>query len=148
MKRFVDGVEVELDEGGAKVDPLADRLAVRTTDGMQTAVAVRQGEAVLVSYRGRQYRVEKTIRKMGDAAAASGELRAPMPGAIVDVRVSPGDRVERGDVLVVLEAMKTQQPFIAPFAGVVRQIGVSKGEQVAEGKLLALVIAEESEGAA
>jgi biotin carboxyl carrier protein len=44
-----------------------------------------------------------------------------------------------GGVIVVLEAMKTQQPIRAPFDGVLKRLGVSKGDQVVEGQLLAIV---------
>jgi biotin carboxyl carrier protein len=47
--------------------------------------------------------------------------------------------VEKGDKILVLEAMKTQQAFTAPFAGVVRRIEVEKGSQVSDGELLAVV---------
>lgn len=62
-----------------------------------------------------------------------------MPGSIVEVRAAEGQAVERGDKLVILEAMKTQQSFEAPFAGTVTSLPVSAGDQVVEGQLLALV---------
>lgn len=62
-----------------------------------------------------------------------------MPGSIVEVRAVEGQAVERGDKLVILEAMKTQQSFEAPFAGTVTSLPVSTGDQVVEGQLLALV---------
>lgn len=113
---------------------------VRTAEGTFTAAAVTVGDAVLVSYKGRQYRVErKSSRVRGSGGAASGEMRAPMPGQIVDVRCAEGDEVAKGDTLLVLEAMKTQQPFNAPFEGVVRKLNVSKGDQVVDGAVLVVV---------
>ncbi|HSI71656.1 MAG TPA: biotin/lipoyl-containing protein [Fimbriimonas sp.] len=145
MKRFVNGEEVELADSGADISRLADRLMVRTDAGTSSAVAVRDGDAVLVSYRGQQYRVEKkAARARHHGAASSGELRAPMPGLIVDVRVEKGQLVEKGDTVLVLEAMKTQQPFTAPFSGVVKELNVAKGDQVNDGQLLALVEAPEA----
>lgn len=139
MKRFVNGDEVELIED-AEVIRLGDRLQVKTPEGSFSAVAVTQGDAVLISYKGRQYRVEKKASRVrSGGGAASGELRAPMPGQIVDVRAAEGDVVKKGDVLVVLEAMKTQQPFAAPFDGTVKKLGVAKGDQVADGAVLAVV---------
>lgn len=140
MRRFVNGDEVELDPAAAEVGRAGDRLLVRTPEGTFSAVAVRQGDAVLVSFRGHQYRVErKTARARTAVGASSGELRAPMPGQIVDVRVTEGEIVEKGATLVVLEAMKTQQPFNAPYKGRVTRLPVNKGDQVADGALLALV---------
>ena len=60
------------------------------------------------------------------AAPAGGEqVKAPMPGTILDVRVQNGQKVNKGDVLVILEAMK-----MAPCAGTVAGINVRKGDSV------------------
>jgi biotin carboxyl carrier protein len=65
-----------------------------------------------------------------------------MPGQIVEVACKPGDRVEAGARLMVLEAMKMQQPIVAPIGGVVKSLAVEFGEQVAEGQALVVVEAE------
>jgi 3-methylcrotonyl-CoA carboxylase alpha subunit len=141
MKRFVNGVEAELeDASGYEVERLADRLAVRGPEGTFTAAAVRVGDAALIWYRGRQYRIERGAgaRKSG-RAQESGEIFAPMPGQIVEVLVEAGQAVEDGQKLLVLEAMKTQQAFLAPFDGRVATVEVAKGAQVEEGALLARI---------
>src|SRR5690606_23178954 len=61
----------------------------------------------------------------GHNAASSGTVKAPMDGAIVDVLVAEGARVSKGDLLVVLEAMKMEHPLKAGVDGVVRRVGVS-----------------------
>lgn len=140
MKRFVNGDEMELSVDGAEVVQLADRLMVRTPEGTYSAVAVTQGDAVLVSYKGRQYRVERQgARARSGGGMGSGDLRSPMPGQIVDIRVEVGASVRKGETLLVLEAMKTQQPIVAPFDGKVTTISVQKGDQVADGITLAIV---------
>lgn len=140
MKIFVDGVKAEVEPSPAGVHRLHDRLVIKTDRGAETAVAVRKGDAVLVSFRGMQYKVErKRPRSTHHGAAASGELRAPMPGQIVDVLLQAGAAVSKGDKILVLEAMKTQQPFVAPFDGVLERVEVAKGDQVGDGALLALV---------
>jgi len=58
-------------------------------------------------------------------------LTAPMPGAVAEVRVAPGDRVKAGDTLVVLEAMKLLQSLRAPVGGVVAEIYCAQGDTVA-----------------
>ena len=73
----------------------------------------------------------------GDVLAAhKGALRAPMPSLVVEVRVSPGQRVDKGQAVVVLESMKTETVLRAEVAGVVKAVGCAKGEMVEEGREL------------
>ena len=140
MRRLVDGVETELSDEPLEIVELPDRLVVKTPEGSFTALAVRQGGAVLVSYRGRSCRVEPVGRKAGKPASPdSGELRAPMPGLIVATPASQGDEVTLGQAVVVLEAMKTQYSLTAPFAGRVEKLEVTIGQNVSEGTLLAFL---------
>ena len=73
-------------------------------------------------------------------AVASGSLLAPMPGTVVSVAVAAGDKVEAGQPVLVLEAMKMQHTVSAPYAGVVTELDVKAGAQVASGEVLAVVI--------
>lgn len=59
-----------------------------------------------------------------------------MPSVVVEVRVSEGDRVEKGQPVVILESMKTETVLRAPADGVVKSIGCTKGEMVEEGREL------------
>jgi len=141
MKYLVNGREWEPGPGaGAEVERLSDRLVVRTKEGSQTALSIRAGGATYVSYRGRSYKIERAGRKRGAGTTeANGEARAPMPGQIVEVTTAVGSVVEAGERLMVLEAMKMQQPIVAPTSGTVTSVGAAKGDQVAEGHLLAVV---------
>ena len=69
----------------------------------------------------------------GEAAGADNRLAAPIPGRVVQVLVAPGDVVKRGDVLVIIEAMKTELRITAPRDGVVEALGCAMGESVEEG---------------
>jgi len=65
-----------------------------------------------------------------------GALTAPMPGKILSVEVGPGDRVSRGQTLVILEAMKMKNAIKSPYDGVVMEIRVRPDQTVAHGDLL------------
>ncbi|WP_229022984.1 acetyl/propionyl/methylcrotonyl-CoA carboxylase subunit alpha [Actinomarinicola tropica] len=80
------------------------------------------------------------------ADLTGGGLHAPMPGAVLDVRCAVGDRVEAGQVLVVLEAMKMEHHVRAPVAGVVSEIRVAAGDQVDNGATLLVIDADEEGG--
>ena len=71
------------------------------------------------------------------AAPAGGtQVKSPMPGTILDVRVSEGQSVESGDVLMILEAMKMENEIVAPSAGKVTSVSVTKGTAVESGTVL------------
>ncbi len=75
--------------------------------------------------------------KAAHAAAAGGEpVNAPMPGTILDVKVSAGQAVKKGDVLVILEAMKMENEIMAARDGVVAGVNVTKGASVNSGDVL------------
>lgn len=74
------------------------------------------------------------------AAPANGTaVKAPMPGNILDVKVSAGDTVAEGQVLMVLEAMKMENDIVAPKAGKVASISVKKGDTVNSNDALAYI---------
>ena len=73
---------------------------------------------------------------------AAGSLVAPMPGVVKQIYVTVGARVAKGDLLLVLEAMKTETPIRAPHAGSVTEIRATVGMQVAAGAILAVIEAE------
>ncbi|MFL1551418.1 acetyl-CoA carboxylase biotin carboxylase subunit [Pseudomonas sp. D47] len=70
------------------------------------------------------------------ADAGSGTVKAPMDGAIVDVRVSTGETVTKGQLLLVLEAMKMEHPLTAGIDGVVKGVQVTAGDQVRNRQVL------------
>ncbi len=72
----------------------------------------------------------------GNKVGGKQELRAAMPGIVIDIKAAIGDVVEEGQTLVLLEAMKMQNPLAAESAGKVTRILCKKGEAVAAGALL------------
>jgi acetyl/propionyl-CoA carboxylase alpha subunit len=84
-------------------------------------------------------RFDLLLEKMGMSNAAAvkvNELKAPMPGLIVDIRVQPGQAVQKGDPLLVLEAMKMENILKAPADGTVGSIKVTLRDNVQKGQVL------------
>ena len=71
--------------------------------------------------------------------AVAGGLTAPMPGKVISTHVAVGDRVESGQLLLVLEAMKMEHRVTAPEPGTVSEFRVGEGEQVGNGELLVVI---------
>nr|WP_195336235.1 biotin/lipoyl-containing protein [Paraclostridium bifermentans] len=69
-------------------------------------------------------------------SAGGGTISAPMPGTINDVRVKVGDSVKKGQVLLILEAMKMENEIMANSDGTVKSVDVSKGASVSAGDAL------------
>ncbi|MFR9503272.1 MAG: biotin/lipoyl-containing protein [Rikenellaceae bacterium] len=70
---------------------------------------------------------------------AGSTVRSPLPGTIVDIKVSVGSKVSQGDTLVILEAMKMENNIDADASGVVKEISVQKGATVMEGQILLVI---------
>jgi len=79
----------------------------------------------------------------GDLLSHKGALKAPMPSLIVELRVKVGDRVEKGQAVVVIESMKTETVLRADSSGVVKAVGCKTGEMVEEGRELVDIEADE-----
>ncbi len=96
-----------------------------------------------------EMRVRDELEAVADQVSGAGksegefELKAPMPGIVLRSLVETGDSVERGQGLVVLEAMKMQNELTSELEGVVHEILVEPGQMIEAGALLARVIREE-----
>lgn len=71
------------------------------------------------------------------AGAGAVKVNAPMPGKILSVKASVGQAVKKGDVLLILEAMKMENEVVAPEDGTVASIDVASGDSVEAGSVLA-----------
>ena len=80
-----------------------------------------------------------------DSDESGGGLTAPMPGSVLATQVAAGAKVEKGDLLVILEAMKMEHRITAPRDGVVESVHVNVGEQVENAQLLVTLAAAEGE---
>jgi acetyl/propionyl-CoA carboxylase alpha subunit len=84
-------------------------------------------------------RFDQLLERLGLSSAAAtkvNELKAPMPGLIIDIRVQPGQAVQKGDPLLVLEAMKMENILKAPADGTIDSIKVALRANVTKGQVL------------
>jgi 3-methylcrotonyl-CoA carboxylase alpha subunit len=114
------------------------RLAVSLDGARETVGFVRQGDAVAVRRRGTTWRLALPDPVAAAEAEddAGGRLVAPIPGQVTEVRAEAGQAVARGEVLVVLEAMKTVFRLTAPADAIVADIACAAGDTVTEGQVL------------
>lgn len=113
-------------------------------------VEVEKGEAMLLSeYEAQAPAAPAPAAAPGSSAIAApkapaenqnGEpVKAPMPGNVLKILVSEGQKVKEGDVVMVIEAMKMENEITAIKAGTVSKISVSKGQMVETGTVLLLI---------
>lgn len=100
-------------------------------------VAERGGDLVFVAdgARTRAYQI-RSRASTAHHHGGEGSLESPMPGRIVKVCVATGDRVHRGQELVVIEAMKMENALTAPFDGVVTRLAARVGDMASAGAIL------------
>lgn len=103
-----------------------------TIDGETFTVEVNDPNAKKGKKKGKK-------KKAGKEAAADGSLIAPLPGMVVEYKVKVGDKVEIGDTVVVLEAMKMMNNLEASIAGTVKEINSAAGKSVAKGDSLIVI---------
>lgn len=84
----------------------------------------------------KEEKTEKPENKVTGQATGSVKVEAPMQGLVISVDVSLGQKVKAGETLILLEAMKMENPIVAPVDGTVEGIHISKGDTVETGALL------------
>jgi 3-methylcrotonyl-CoA carboxylase alpha subunit len=110
----------------------------RNAEGrVETFHCLRDGAAVHLFWRGRTYALEEQREgaRSSRREHASG-LEAPMPGKVIKVSVAPGQRVSKGDEVLVVEAMKMENALRAPREGTVKSVRAEVGDTVVPGVVL------------
>lgn len=151
-----DGVRVHGELVSAVLEPLPGtplsqlRMRGRT---MVFSMASPSRGAWELGYRGERWEAQvvdertRHIRSLtgeGRQRVGAGEVKAPMPGLVLRVLVEPGQRVDAGAGLAVLEAMKMENQIKAPVAGVVAEVRVEAGKAVEKGQVLVVLAASAS----
>ena len=81
----------------------------------------------------------KTDANLLNVAPVVQTIRCPVPGTVIEVMVNKGQRIRRGDRVLMLEAMMMENEILAPWDGIVASVDVTKGIKVAAGDVLATI---------
>ncbi len=138
-------VEETLDLTGVRGDPLE-------TGDSSSSAEVREAE---IEVNGKRFEVSLSVpsssskvRRSASAVGASaaggdGNISVPMQGTIVKIQVAEGDKVEAGDILVVLEAMKMENNIASDVNGTIAEITIEEGDSVGAGDIIILIDLED-----
>ena len=129
----LDGRRLELDV--QNVSPHA--VSLLANGKCHLAHVARRGNEILVAIGNHQFRLEEpdedvTLSRLQPTGSekTDGMIKAPMPGLVIKVNVTEGSRVDAGDGLVVVEAMKMEHEMRAAFPATVEKVHVKAGQQV------------------
>ncbi|WHP60619.1 biotin carboxylase N-terminal domain-containing protein [Arthrobacter sp. KFRI-F3372] len=141
---FVNNLPAWTPDGPADADGAADdrQRVVVEVGGKRLEVVLPASLGALGtggSAAAKPAKSKKRSRSGGPAAATGNALTSPMQGTIVKVAVANGDVVSEGDLVVVLEAMKMEQPLTAHRSGIVIGLEASSGETVSAGAIIAMI---------
>jgi len=145
LHRF-DGVRARLEEegpaGSHRTAVLFGPVRVDRRRGTEVREVVVEGWRIEVELEPERRAVLRERARRGAGAASMGgpvEVRAIIPGRVVAVSVAPGDDVEAGQQILVVEAMKMQNELRSPREGSVERVGVAVGDTIDVGDLLVVI---------
>jgi biotin carboxyl carrier protein len=130
--KWIGDRKVHLIQGNESIE--AELLSIdRETKSLQIRIGHKTATLQLKD------RFDLLLEKMGMSTAGSGalkDIKAPMPGLILDLKVKPGDEVKKGDVVLILEAMKMENIIKSPGDGVVKDVKVALKQSVEKNQVL------------
>jgi 3-methylcrotonyl-CoA carboxylase alpha subunit len=137
-----ESLDVRLEEETALLGDRRVSFRARRVDGRLVGIeiegrivsvrSVRVGDGLRIWCRGRVFEVQKAS-SLAARPRETGNLVSPMPGRVRKVEVAAGDRVERGQVVVIVEAMKMEHAIRSPREGIVAAVRFQEGDLVDAG---------------
>ena len=110
-------------------------LVVKDGDRQVRVAVAADAACTWAFFDGHVWQIERATSGGGRAGKGRGEsgVMAPMPATVVAINTAPGQSVNEGDTVIVLEAMKMELPIKAPRSGVVKAVNCARGELVQPG---------------
>lgn len=138
MKKF--NFKISGNKYGVYIKSIEDNIAKIEVNGTPYEIEIEQEKKVTKT----PTLVRKVVSKQENIQKREGgsttPIKAPLPGKIMTINVKNGDIVKKGDVLLIMEAMKMENNVLAPKDGVIETIKVQPGDNVLEGDVLLEIV--------
>ncbi|WP_213973835.1 biotin/lipoyl-containing protein [Tepidanaerobacter acetatoxydans] len=105
--------------------------------GAQNFIPTQTANAPISPKATQQPKPQQQPNQKNPGTVGKQKITSPMPGTIMSINKKPGDKIQKGDVIMILEAMKMENEIIAPEDGVITSIDTSEGASVNTGDILA-----------
>lgn len=133
MKYVVTVAEKEYE---VEIDDIHARPVIARIDGQEFKVNPQNGTRPIIQQDPPEFKAPALPRQSEVASTGANEMAAPLPGTVIEVFVRPGDSIEMGQVILVIEAMKMKNSIRSTRAGKVVEVLVSPGQTVAHKQAL------------
>ncbi|MGC9383317.1 MAG: biotin/lipoyl-containing protein [Kosmotogaceae bacterium] len=143
FKVTVDGNEyiVEVEEIKNKPKTAEEKIQKQPSSQQQGQVQKKQNESA-EKFENKEdkekNRKPKTLSKEKDTSEVN-EVTSPMTGVVLDIFVSSGDRISRGDKVILMEAMKMENTVLSDYDGTVKEVKVKKGDNIDAGDVIVVL---------
>lgn len=119
-----------------EIEDIYARPVIARVDGQEFKVSPETSAAPATPKETREFKPEEAPKPLSGSGISATELTAPLPGTVIEVFVKPGDSIEMGHVVLIIEAMKMKNSIRATRAGTVAEVLVSAGQTVAHKQVL------------
>ena len=133
MKYIVKVADREFE---VEIEDLLARPIIARVDGQEFEVSLEDKGKPAPSKEVKEYKTGDVPKQSSLASAGSNELTAPLPGLVTEVFVKPGETIEMGQVVLIIEAMKMKNSIRSTRAGTIAEVLVSAGQTVAHKQVL------------
>ena len=121
------------------IGDIEDNIAHVEVNGTPYKVEMEKAPKVVVKPVARPAAPATPVVKPAAASTGKSGVKSPLPGVILDIKVNVGDTVKKGQVIIILEAMKMENNINADKDGKITAINVNKGDSVLEGTDLVII---------
>jgi len=119
-----------------EIDDIRARPVIARVDGQEFEVSPEDGTKLATQKEARESKSVELSKQLSSSNVSTKELTAPLPGNVIEVFVKPGEHIEMGQVILIIEAMKMKNSIRSTRAGKIAEVLVSAGQTVAHKQTL------------